>query len=68
MKDEQGRAGSAHEMVMMNLAVFHLLLPVAALSSGYLSVFLSIALIGYLGCYINHINKIKLPWCWLIGN
>jgi len=46
MKDEIGRAGSAHEMVMMNLAIFHLLLPVAALSSGYVSILLSLALIG----------------------
>lgn len=46
MKDEKRRAGSAHEMVMMNLAIFHLLLPVAALSSGYVSMLLSLALIG----------------------
>ncbi|MDC9725884.1 MAG: hypothetical protein PSN44_08235 [Gammaproteobacteria bacterium] len=46
MKGEQARAGFAHEMVMMNLAIFHLLLPVAALSSGYISTFLSLALIG----------------------
>lgn len=46
MKGEKSRAGSAHELVMMNLAVFHLLLPVAALSSGYASLFLSLALIG----------------------
>jgi hypothetical protein len=41
MKDEKH-----HEMVMMNLAIFHLLLPVAALSSGYISMLLSLALIG----------------------
>jgi len=46
MRTEQARAGFAHEMVMMNLAIFHLLLPVAALSSGYISTFLSLALIG----------------------
>jgi len=46
MKDEKSRAGFAHEVVMMNLAIFHLLLPVAALSSGYISIFLSLALIG----------------------
>lgn len=46
MKDEKRRAGYAHEMVMMNLAIFHLLLPVAALSSGYVSILLSLALIG----------------------
>lgn len=46
MKGEHARAGFAHEMVMMNLAIFHLLLPVAALSSGYISTFLSLALIG----------------------
>lgn len=46
MKDDKQRAGSAHELVMMNLAIFHLLLPVAALSSGYISILLSLALIG----------------------
>lgn len=46
MKDEKRRAGNAHEMVMLNLAMFHLLLPVAALSSGYVSILLSLALIG----------------------
>jgi hypothetical protein len=46
MKDEKRRAGYAHELVMMNLAIFHLLLPVAALSSGYISILLSLALIG----------------------
>jgi predicted neutral ceramidase superfamily lipid hydrolase len=39
-------AASAHERLMMNLAIFHLLLPVAALSSGYLTLFLSLSLIG----------------------
>jgi hypothetical protein len=46
MKDEKHRAGYAHEMVMMNLAIFHFLLPVATLSSGYISMLLSLALIG----------------------
>lgn len=46
MKDEKSRASSAHELVMMNLAIFHLLLPAAALSSGHVSVLLSLALIG----------------------
>lgn len=46
MKDEKHRAEYAHEMVMMNLAIFHLMLPVAALSSGYISMLLSLALIG----------------------
>lgn len=46
MKDDKRRASFAHEMVMMNLAIFHLLLPVAALSSGYVSILLSLALIG----------------------
>tara|TARA_R110001606_G_scaffold361754_7_gene515282 strand:+ start:199194 stop:199643 length:450 start_codon:yes stop_codon:yes gene_type:complete len=46
MKNQKRRAGSVHEMVMMNLAIFHLLLPVAALSSGYVSILLSLALMG----------------------
>ncbi|MDT8370813.1 MAG: hypothetical protein RQ783_02345 [Gammaproteobacteria bacterium] len=36
MKKTIRQAASAHEMLMMNLAIFHLLLPVAALSSGYI--------------------------------
>ena len=46
MKDERGRAGAAHEVLMMNLAIFHLLLPVTALSSGYVSILLTLALTG----------------------
>jgi hypothetical protein len=46
MKTEQARAGAAHERVMLNLAIFNLLLPAAALSSGYVSLFLTISLIG----------------------
>lgn len=46
MKSDQVRAGAAHERVMMNLAIFNLLLPAAALSSGYVSLFLTISLIG----------------------
>jgi len=46
MKNEKSRAGFAHETVMMNLAIFHLLMPVAALSSGYVSILLSLALIS----------------------
>lgn len=46
MKDERGRAGAAHEVLMMNLAIFHLLLPVVALSSGYVSILLTLSLFG----------------------
>jgi len=46
MKSEQARASFSHELVMMNLAIFHLLLPAAALSSGYVSILLSLALIA----------------------
>ncbi len=46
MKDERARAGAAHELLMMNLAVFHLLLPVVALSSGHVSVLLTLSLTG----------------------
>jgi len=42
------RATHPHEILMMNLSVFHLLLPVAALSSGYISTILTLALIGSL--------------------
>lgn len=46
MQDNKPQAGFAHEVVMMNLAIFHLLLPVAALSSGYIKELLTLALIG----------------------
>lgn len=50
------KASAAHEILMMNLAIFHLLLPVAALSSGYLAVLLTISFFGSLLTmfYINH--------------
>lgn len=46
MKDDKGRAGFAHELLMMNLSFFHLLLPVAVLSSGHIAIFLTLALIS----------------------
>lgn len=45
MKTEQSRASFAHELLMMNLSFFHLLVPVAVLSSGHIAVFLTLALI-----------------------
>lgn len=45
MKTEQSRASFAHELLMMNLSFFHLLVPVAILSSGHIAVFLTLALI-----------------------
>jgi hypothetical protein len=71
MRDEKHRAGYAHEMVMMNLAIFHLLLPVAALSSGYISMLLSLALLGsavmiFWGAYkvrtINDVGFVLAHW------
>ena len=46
MEDERSRAAAAHELLMMNLSIFHLLLPVVALSSGHIGVLLTISLIG----------------------
>lgn len=46
MKDERSRAAAAHELLMMNLAIFHLLLPVVALSSGHIGALLTLSLIG----------------------
>jgi hypothetical protein len=48
MMETVNRAARAHERVMLNLAVFHLLLPVAAFSSGHLLIVLSLALLGSL--------------------
>ena len=46
MKNETKRAAAAHELLMMNLSFFHLLVPVAILSSGHIALFLTLALIG----------------------
>ncbi len=46
MDNDNKRATQPHEVLMMNLSVFHLLLPVAALSSGAITIILTIALIG----------------------
>ena len=46
MKNKQDKASTPHELLMMDLSIFHLILPVAGLSSGYLSLFLTISLIG----------------------
>ena len=48
MDNDNKRATQPHEVLMMNLSFFHLLLPVAALSSGYISIMLTIAIIGSL--------------------
>ena len=57
--DERRRAESAHEMVMMNLAIFHLLIPVAAFSSGYISILLSLALIGSAVMIFSAVYKVR---------
>ncbi len=71
MKDEKSRASSAHELVMMNLAIFHLLLPAAALSSGRISLLLSLALIGsvimivwvaYKAHQTNEVDFVQAHW------
>ncbi len=46
MKSETKRAAAAHELLMMNLSFFHLLVPVAILSSGHIALFLTLALIS----------------------
>jgi len=46
MKSETKRAAFAHELLMMNLSFFHLLVPVAILSSGHIALFLTLALIA----------------------
>ena len=48
MNKQIKQAAFAHEALMMNLAIFHLLIPVAALSSGYITLLMSISLIGSL--------------------
>jgi len=48
MNQDIKKASAAHEILMMNLAIFHLLIPVVALSSGYLSLLMSISMIGSL--------------------
>lgn len=48
MNDDIKQASLPHERMMINLALFHLLLPVAAFSSGHIAWILSIALVGAL--------------------
>ncbi len=48
MSDDIKQASLPHERMMINLALFHLLLPVAAFSSGHIGWILGIALIGAL--------------------
>jgi len=47
MEEQLRRSASfAHELLMMNLAIFHLLLPVAALSTGHIALFMSLSALG----------------------
>jgi hypothetical protein len=48
MKDHIGMASEAHQRIMINLALFHLLLPVIALGSGYIIPLLGLAFLGSL--------------------
>ncbi|EGL55948.1 hypothetical protein MAMP_02942 [Methylophaga aminisulfidivorans MP] len=48
MNNDIKQASLPHERMMINLALFHLLLPVAAFSSGHIAWILSVALIGAL--------------------
>ncbi len=52
LSNQQQQASQAHERVMLNLAVFHLVLPVAALSTGYLIELLIASAIGSIGMLI----------------
>lgn len=48
MQKPQNPASIPHERLMLNLALFHMLLPIAALGSGYILPILSMALLGSL--------------------
>ncbi|WP_289243928.1 hypothetical protein [Methylophaga sp. UBA678] len=48
MNNDIKEASLPHERMMINLAMFHLLLPVAAFSSGHIAWILSFALVGAL--------------------
>jgi uncharacterized membrane protein len=65
------KASTAHEWVMMNLAFFHLVIPVMALNSAYLYQLLAFSLLGALlmigQCYRNankfqHIDVVGKHW------
>ena len=59
MKSETKQASFAHELLMMNLSFFHLLLPVAVLSSGHIALFLTLALMGSIVIIIWIVRKAK---------
>ncbi|PHS25760.1 MAG: hypothetical protein COA83_04930 [Methylophaga sp.] len=59
MKSETKRAATAHELLMMNLSLFHLLVPVAILSSGHIALFLTLALIASMVIIIWIARKAK---------
>jgi hypothetical protein len=75
MNDDLRLASSAHEKVMLNLAVFNLLMPVAALSSGLMVELLSLSLFGSLSMMLwiywrSHHTEFKGRWVkahWLLA-
>jgi len=59
MESSRRKASLAHERVMFTLAAFHLVIPVAALSSGYLFELLTFSVCGvvFMLCWIYWQNK-----------
>ena len=63
MEKEYKCATYPHELLMMNLSFFHLLLPLAALSSGYITLLLSIGLIASIATLLWIAKKAKIHCC-----
>ncbi len=63
MENEYKCATHPHELLMMNLSFFHLLLPLAALATGYIAPILSLALIASIGTLLWIAKKAKIHCC-----
>lgn len=63
MENEFKCATHPHELLMMNLSFFHLLLPLAALASGYFTVLLSLALFASTCTLLWIAKKAKIHCC-----
>ncbi len=63
MENENKCAAYPHEFLMMDLSFFHLLLPLVALSSGYIILVLAIAFILSIGALLWILKKASFHCC-----
>jgi len=63
MEKEDKRAAYPHEFLMMNLSIFHLLIPLVALSSDYINTILIASLTGSILTLLWIVKKARLTCC-----